>query len=665
MKNNLFTLNFDNTRGILTSLILNDDPEKANFIKDGHGFCEIHPTLWFTRENGVFSKEGEAWELLDFKEGNTSTVATFQRRGIQVCEIFELSENDLTLRIEIKNTNSYPFYFKHEDFSIFAPFADSYDDSLTAQRIRVHTHIAPALENSYITLERMGVSSYNLGILLLSGSILSYSQENCHSSNDRGYFILNVEPFSLLKDETYTLTFAVFRHHGGDDFFRRAKEYKEFVQVRAKGGFVLLDGEDGELSLTAQTEIKTVCATDNSRSLTCFIEEKMVRIPLENLSVGEHTIEYQLNDRRGRAVLFVSPSLDVLQRERAHFIVEHQQCLDPKSPLYGAYLIYDNEEKRQYFSFDWPDHNANRERLSMSVFLIKYLRKTGDKTIEKSLSLFTEFLLRECVDEDTGRAYNNIGKDKTQKRLYNAPWVFLYFAELYLYTGEKRYIDLVFRMVIAYYENGGTGFYPNGIRMSELYRAFQKSGDTEKTARVLSLFDEHITNIMKNGTNYPPHEVNYEQAIVTPAISLMLDKYLLTHDEKYIREAEKHLALLVKFHGNQPDYRLNKVPIRYWDNYWFGKTHSSVYGDTLPHPALAHSAHCFYAYGVVTGKQEWIDYGLQTFRAGYPLFSATGEASSAYVYPARVNGTKGAFFDVFADEQDGFLYLAYKTTEPL
>ena len=145
----------------------------------------------------------------------------------------------------------------------------------------------------------------------------------------------------------------------------------------------------------------------------------------------------------------------------------------------------------------------------------------------------------------------------------------------------------------------------------------------------------------------------------------MMDKYLMCGDEKYIREAEKHLALLVKFNGCQPDYRLNKVPIRYWDNYWFGKLRTCVYGDTLPQPSVAHSAHCFYSYGIITGDKKWIDYGLQEWRSGFCLFNGRGEAFSSYVYPARVNGERGQFFDPFADEQDGFLYLAYKIGEEL
>ena len=113
---------------------------------------------------------------------------------MKVEEQFILEEDILRVKISVKNTNAYPFYFKREDFSFFVPFADSYDGSLVSQAVRCHTHIAAFLENSWMQAERMGFSEYNLGVLLLKGSTYSYSQENCTHSNDRGYLSLNVSP---------------------------------------------------------------------------------------------------------------------------------------------------------------------------------------------------------------------------------------------------------------------------------------------------------------------------------------------------------------------------------------------------------------------------------------------------------------------------------------
>ena len=665
MKNSVFELKFNESEGTLTSLFLTGDKERADFIKYGKGLCEIHSTPWYGRDGENCTKALESWSRESFILEDNSATAVFSRRGVIATETFTLRDKDILIEIDVKNTNFYPVYFKREDLSFYTPFADSYDDSLTCQRVRVHTHMAPFMDNSYVRVERMGVSKYNVGMLFLKGAAYSYSQENCTQSNDRGYLVMNVEPFTLTADQSYRIELVVFAHEGGDDFFNKARSYKEYIDIQSDNGYVYVKGESGQLVLTSSTEVKKAKVACNGRAIPFKTEGNKVTVPLCWNSCGEKNVNYEINGRRGVAYYYVSLPLETLQKKRANFIVRNQQCLDKNSPLYGAYLIYDNEEKRQYFSYVFTDHNANRERMSMSLFLVKYMRKSKDRTIEKSLYLFNEFLLRECVDEDTGKAYNNIGREAKRQRLYNAPWVILYFCELYMYDRNERWLNLAYKMIKAYYENGGTGFYPNGIRFSEIRRAFEMSENKEMYESVLTLFDSHIECLMKKGTNYPPHEVNYEQTIVTPAVCLMLDKYHISHDKKYISEAEKHMELLIKFNGKQPDYRLYNVPIRYWDNYWFGKTRSSVYGDTMPQPALAHSAHCFYSYGVIMNDKRWIDYGLQSFRSGYCLFNEKGEASNSYVYPERVNGTKGQFFDPFANDQDGFLYLAYKTSEEL
>ena len=45
MKNDIMEVEFDQEKGLLTSLIFTKDPERANFIKTGRGLGEIHTTL--------------------------------------------------------------------------------------------------------------------------------------------------------------------------------------------------------------------------------------------------------------------------------------------------------------------------------------------------------------------------------------------------------------------------------------------------------------------------------------------------------------------------------------------------------------------------------------------------------------------------------------------
>ena len=60
----------------------------------------------------------------------------------------------------------------------------------------------------------------------------------------------------------------------------------------------------------------------------------------------------------------------------------------------------------------------------------------------------------------------------------------------------------------------------------------------------------------ENGPNYPTSEVNYEQSIVAPSIIHLLNVYMLTGDEKYLKGAESQLPLLESFGGKQPSFHL-------------------------------------------------------------------------------------------------------------
>lgn len=98
---------------------------------------------------------------------------------------------------------------------------------------------------------------------------------------------------------------------------------------------------------------------------------------------------------------------------------------------------------------------------------------------------------------------------------------------------------------------------------------------------LLALYRKHADSIVKNGINYPPDEVNYEQSIVAPAASYTTQLYLLTGEDRYLEAASKHIRIFSLFNGELPDYRVNRIAIRHWDGYWFGKR--QLYGDTFPH----------------------------------------------------------------------------------
>ena len=106
MKNELFEIDFDPMRGILTSLILQNDPARANFIKAGKGLFEPHGVPWYLRENDKFYKTSDPYRLEKFEENGNSALAEFVRLGVKISENFVLESDFLRVSITIKNENA-------------------------------------------------------------------------------------------------------------------------------------------------------------------------------------------------------------------------------------------------------------------------------------------------------------------------------------------------------------------------------------------------------------------------------------------------------------------------------------------------------------------------------------------------------------------------------
>ncbi len=656
-------MELDREKGGISALSLIGDPTKMNFIAAGKALGEIAAIPVHTFENWVcdVGEEKVKTKTSAVSDGEGAWSASYH--GVNFSQSVRFEGENIVVTHTVKNENYHPVYFKNADFSVYMPFVDRYEGADVCLRERCHVHVYAGRERAWIKTERMGESEYAVGVYVREGNIISYSQEKININN-RGYFLLNTAAFSLLSGQSYTLEYVIFAHKGGDDFLRTLAAFDGAVSVETDGGYTLTQNEQRKVTLSVNGKIKSVALYLNGKPLALEQKGSTVNFTLSGKTLGEKTVEYVINGKRGVLTFFVSLPLEALVEKRLRFILSHQQCLDTASPLYGAFLIYDNEEKTQYFDFTFTDHNACRERLGMGLLLTKYLQNhPKNRKAHKSLGLFTAFLLRECVDEETGVVYNNIGKDASAVRLYNAPWVALFFSELYQLTREERYGRLVCRMITHYYQNGGTRFYPNGISFVDIANAVKPCVSNEEYRVLLGLFDQHIETLLKNGTHYPPHEVNYEQTIVTPACRLMIDKYVLSGDERYLAEARMHMHLLKKFDGCQPDYRQNKLPVRYWDDFWFGKTgrHTggATYGDTLHYWSVL-SGDCYARLGEELGDNALRRYGKETVENCYALFSEKGEGSCAYVIPAYVNGKRGQYFDAFANDQDFALYFALR-----
>lgn len=641
MRNQYFDVKFSKETGAITMITPISDLYRMNFIKEGGSFLELHSYI-----------------LTGFSEEKNRVLAEYEKNGIVINCRYNFEGEKIVCEMVLKNTNPFPVYFDGRDeLMLSANINDKYDSSEICMTNRAHAHIFTGIHSTYINAERMGDCGKNLGIVFTKGSFSSYSQKKV-KSNDRGYFFLHVTPFVLKTSEIYEIACEIFTHDGKKEFAEKSGNYPSCLRVGAPEGFCFVQGKMVSFEVKCKENITLACVELEGNPLPFEVDGKELKVHFRAEKLGDNKVYFTVNGVKSFAVFYVSLEPLEVVRRRVRFIIEKQQCMDETSPLLGAYLCYDNRTGRQFFDAYWPDQNASRERIGMGILIAKYLQIEKDKAIYESLMRYVDFLLREMVDEETGFVSNSIGMSASSKRLYNIPWVSVFFAEMYHLTAQERYAELVIKTMRYYYQEGGNRFYPNAVQFYELLGVVRQCGREQEYKELSELFREHADHIVKNGVHYPSHEVNFEQTIVAPAVSILLDCYKLFGEELYLREAEKHLDILRRFDSDAPDYRLNKIPIRFWDDFWFGKQQG--FGDTMPHYWSVLSGYCNYLYGTLTGKEEDVSYGLACIRNNLMLFNERGEGSCAYVYPYEANGMRGEFLDDLANDQDFALYYLLK-----
>lgn len=619
--------------GALSSLALADDPAGMNWIEGKRNWGEIRAYRPGAGRENLWDYFGLPYMKFEGLETEGAAVVSRYSAGDFKARVRrELTADGLKEEFTFTNDGYAPLYFLRGQVGLLATFNDSYGPAATCAVYRCHTHIHAHGTRAYVHALKMAPFETELVLSLDEGELDGYSVQihDREWSDDRGDFVLHPAPFTLRKGESRRLAWTVRAIPAGS--------FRPPVKARYETCF---PGEEFEI---ADAEGVHRVKAEKPGELEAFGARLRVSLPYEELV-----------------------------RRRVAFIVAHQQCRDAESPLDGAFLAYDNEDARPYFDGRWGDHNASRERLGMGLLLARWLQTHDDPAAREALDRFEKFAFREFIDEKTGAVYNTIGKDPSFKRLYNAPWAVMFMSELWRLKKDARYLDIAERIIRDYYANGGEKFYPVACAFGEVIAAMRDAG--RDVTALKAAHRRHIDNILANGIDYPPHEVKFEQTIVSPAVSLLENYWLyLDRDPKVRAAIDLHLAMLARFDGDQPDHVSGGVPIRHWDDYWFGKLH--VYGDTL-HYWSAFSGDAYALYAKISSDRAWNERAERCFRNVLYLFGEDGSAACAYLVPYRIvytdekgedrhdrcEGVRGERHDPWANDQDFGLYFILRNRD--
>lgn len=559
----------------------------------------------------------------------------------------------LTERYTFKNKTDHSVEL--HDLGINTPLNDNYPDAETCIRDRMNAHIWAHGSSAWINAVRMGGCPPHLGLVLQEGRLDGYEVlargSRAGSSNTRGVLVLNSAPLTLPPGGEHSLQWKLFSHSGTQDFWNKAL-HAGACRIDCPR-FVYEQGEEVMLTFTREQPWQNPKVFFDGEEVPSRVEDGKLCVRHSAGRPGSVAIRaVNADGYTACAHVLIISGVENLLAQRVRFIVERQQLHAPGDKRDGALMVYDNAIGKIFMN-DCPstsafDRDEGRERVGMGVLLALWQQHHPDARVLRALRRYATFVRRNLQDANY-KIYSNTSHEG-RLRGYNYPWVAHFYLEMFRATGETGFLKDYYGTLKAFYRQFGYGFYAIGIPVREGIRQLRQAGFTAEAESLLGDFTAMGKAFVANSYRYPKHEVNFEQSIVAPSIAFLCELYLVTQDKTYLQEAQRQMPVLEAFGGEQPSYHLHGIAIRHWDDYWFGKR--EMWGDVFPHYWSTLSAYAYDLYAQCTGEISYRLKARDIVRNNLCLFRENGQGSCAYLYPNRVNGVTGRFYDDFANDQD-------------
>ncbi len=504
--------------------------------------------------------------------------------------------------------------------AISLPIRDVYDSAADSLARACHAHVWTGGAWSWVLAQPMSGVGPVLGTVVRRGSLWAYSIESRGSdtsSNVRGHLMLHVTdharnpsafggqlPLVLEPGESYVLELETGFHASVPEFLEATRPPVTVGSLVAEVGTPLLVGSQEIVSDTHGV--------------------RQVEIP-----GGSRT-----------AVLFHQPRRELVERRIGRILADHRP-LERAEPDRHAFLPYDNATGLTQTTNGWGDWTDGAERLAMPTLLQEArLRGWGpQEEIDAALRGWARFARHRLVSPD-GTVHRGSDYPERVPRLYNFPWMAHFFADQYRLYGETADLELAARILERAYELGAENHLLIGLPEAVKLVA-SLNGDTALTEAL----QRHALHFAALGTELPSHEVNYEQSMVAPLVTLLAAADATPETEAALERAVRWMRA---FGGPQPHVRLRDIGIRHWDGFWFGRHRH--YGDVFPHYWSVLTAVALTQIGDAQTAEA-------IFRANLANFFPDGTATCAFLMPSCVEGEPGHRPDPLANDQDWALTL--------
>ena len=661
--NEKILVNIDENNGYVTSIV-NKNDVFMNWVRENANWGEIDN---FKLEN--VKKEGDA--VVASYSYNPDNHYFKRKDNITFTVEKTLINNVYRERYVLTNHTDFDFFINQETFGIHLPFNSLYTQG---EKPVCMAHVWAGADVCWVVAKKIADTKEKLVIRLTEGSISDYSihreilgaKED--STNFRGDIVLNPAPQSVSAGESVVYTFVYdFTEKNEIDYL---EEQDGFISVKADCITQYIQ-KPVLVSAKYNGTIETYKILVNGEEQACELQDDRIICRYVADTLGEKKFDVYINGKHTYLLVNIIRPLEEILEKRAYFIAEKQQFHKEGSPLDGAYLIYDNQTHSQYYSASYDDYNAGRERIVMGCIVLKQLQARYDETLMQSIKKHRAFIERELFDAQTAMVYNKEGRNNGWRRIYNDPWFALYFLEWYLLTNEKENLVYAGKIMLNYYADDKNHQDSQLIHIPRFCSYLEKENLLEIKEQLISHFMAYIDSQMaNNGKIYSEEVCVLSHEPYNNKSIYFSHAYQLTKDEKFLSQATLYKNYSKAYYSYQPDYHMNRISTRYWDDFWFGKYR--LYGDLYPHYWTSQTGIMFAEYERASGIDCRAEYET-IFKNNLCVYAPDGSAFNNYLYPYKIiitdneqvnylrpkGGTYyGKKYEVFANDQDWSLYLA-------
>ena len=580
------TLSFNKTTFGVERLSIEGDAEMVSWVR-GREFAL--PTGNNFLAESSYAEGAFSGEFLFFS-GLTCSVKVTADKGAAV------------FHYSFKNDTKKEIVTQKGDLGVYLPFNDDYDDPILSLRRRVHAHVRTQGQ-AYVYCERYSGEHPSLGLVVTKGESDSYSLERGGRKASRGKILLELPPLRLAPKENYEFEFVLFPCRGREDFFRKAEGYG-LLTVKASD-LTVFEGEEIVLSSENALCLRTADGDLPFVKGECRFTAK---------GWGAHLVTV-LGETRSATLSYFVLSRDLLEK-RIDFLWERQFVSEGE--FAGAFTAYDPRSARQvvrkgaHSPFALGGLRAAPLLLMLRAAVKGALSADRSAKLEASVSFYDrEFYLGE------GELACDIGSRAARKKYDDHPLFAAIKYEEYRRFGDLSSLKESGKLLVKTYRNG-TGY--EVVPTIPVEAALRREGEIDLADTLRASAVESADRLIRNGNKYAPLKgFPYGPEIVCGALSALLDAYLLTKNEQYLRRAREQYDRLATFCFPSMEYATDDVPKIFRADRTSGLTY-----DMSPHYTAVYFAVVYDRYYQATGDVRARDLSRRVLRGALTLFGEDG-----------------------------------------